>query len=245
MLERLVQGAEGVAPKPMRVKPSLTATAQEALVTARQGLPNDVGAPLSNEALADAAKDLRRYAATFIEIAVGLEALAGVPESVALVTARSEETERKLAEQEADRKAADREKAAQGDKRAAARVAAATAPDQKAAMIEQAQAEMIEQPTDFQADFEAKAKAAQAAVFKAPQDDTETEDPPETKVIQAARAAAAEPDATPQSVMAAAMAAGWQCPEHPDQPVIIKTSPRRGRQYHACSVADCGEFERL
>ena len=36
---------------------------------------------------------------------------------------------------------------------------------------------------------------------------------------------------------------GWACPEH-DQ-AIVKTSARRGREYRACPIPGCGEFERL
>ena len=36
---------------------------------------------------------------------------------------------------------------------------------------------------------------------------------------------------------------GWLCPTH--RQATVKTSPRRNRQYRACPVAGCGEFERL
>ena len=84
---------------------------------------------------------------------------------------------------------------------------------------------------EFEADLLAKERAAQEAAFKSP-------------VIEAAEAAAAEPDATPQSVMAAAMAAaepeGWLCPVH--ERAIDKTSTKTGRVFRGCP--DCNLFQR-
>lgn len=36
---------------------------------------------------------------------------------------------------------------------------------------------------------------------------------------------------------------GWECPTHGADDLIVLTSRRRGRQYRACKVADCGKFE--
>jgi hypothetical protein len=114
------------------VKPSLT-------------LPNDTGMLMSNEALAQHRDYLRKAAADMLAIADGIAVLVGDPEETAEAAAAAAATEAKLAEREADRKAADREKAAAGDKKAAERV-------------------------EFAEDFARKQAEAQAAVFTASDD---------------------------------------------------------------------------
>lgn len=73
---------------------------------------------------------------------------------------------------------------------------------------------------EFEADLRAKERAAQEAVFKAPADDTETEDPPETPA-----------PATDE----------WVCPTH-QKPGIEKTSTVTGRKFIGCP--DCNLFKR-
>lgn len=114
------------------VKPSLT-------------LPNDTGMLMSNERLAEVRDQLRSDAADLLRIADGIAVLIGDPAETAEAQKQAAAIEAKLAEREADRKAADREKAAGGDAKAAERVA-------------------------FAEDFARKQAEAQAAVFTASDD---------------------------------------------------------------------------
>jgi len=119
-------------------------------------LPNDVGVFMSNEALHDHAKQLRKFAGDAIAIADGLDGL--LSES---------STESAKADPDAERKA----KEAEGDAKAKARET------QKAQVtpVEEAQTTPpdgdnpsdvgTDEPTDFGAAYAAKQAAAQAAVF--------------------------------------------------------------------------------
>jgi hypothetical protein len=118
------------------VKPSLT-------------LPNDTGMLMSNEALAQHRDYLRKAAADMLAIADGIAVLVGDEAETAAAAAKTAATEAKLAEREADRKAADREAAAAGDKKAAKRV---------------------EDSEEFEARMQRLQKEAQAAVFTASDD---------------------------------------------------------------------------
>lgn len=132
---------------------------------------------LTNEAVQDVAKDLRRQAALLISVAEGLEKHVGRTE--AKPTIEQALSAQKLAEREAD----------------AAAAARPAAP--------------------FVVDFAAKQAAAQAAAF------TSSSTP------------------EPQSAQSTD---GWQCPVHKVH--VVKTS-RAGRKYRGCTVAGCGEFEKL
>lgn len=148
----------------------------------RVGLPDVPEVFLTNEAVQDVAKDLRRQAELLISVSEGLEKHVGRVESKPTVDAA-------LAAQ----KAAERE----ADAAAAARPAA-----------------------PFVVDFAAKQAAAQAAAFTSSSTVTEADTP----------------------VAPVAGDDGWDCPIHKVH--IVKTS-RAGRKYRACTVAGCGEFEKL
>jgi len=113
------------------------------------GLPNDVpGVFMSNEAMADIARDLRRKADVLVAVADGLDVILGIrPDEKA---AEALALNAKLAEREADRQVADRAKAAEGDARAAARVEGLPASPEAEA---------------FKKEYEAKSAAAQASTF--------------------------------------------------------------------------------
>ena len=124
-------------------------------------LPNDTGIFMSNEALHDHAKQLRKFAGDAIAIADGLDGL----------LSESSETKAK-ADPNAERKA----KEAEGDAKALERATAERTPDEEAAHIgailsqtappEEAQTAPPEtSPETFAAEFAAKAAAAQAATF--------------------------------------------------------------------------------
>lgn len=85
------------------------------------GIPDLPGVFLANEALQAVAVDLRAQAAELIRIADGIDLHTGTTVDPLALRKRLEQ-EKRLLEQEADRKAADREKAEAGDKRAQARV---------------------------------------------------------------------------------------------------------------------------
>lgn len=87
--------------------------------TEKRGIPDVQGAFLANEGVADVATDLRKQAAYLISVAEALEAHTGLGHRGAEPDLALEV---KLMEKEADRQAADREKAAAGDKRAEKRV---------------------------------------------------------------------------------------------------------------------------
>lgn len=105
-------------------------------------LPSDVpGVLMSNEALTDISSKLKADAATMLAIANGIDILLGIEGPTQDHKDQQAAQARKLAEREADRKADDRTKAAEGNKGAATRV-------------------------EFAEKFEAQQKAAQASVFK-------------------------------------------------------------------------------
>lgn len=109
-------------------------------------LPNDVGVFMSNEALHDHAKQLRKFAGDAIAIADGLDGL----------LSESSETKAK-ADPNAERKA----KEAEGDAKALERATLSqTAPPEEAQT-----APPETSPEAFAAEFAAKAAAAQAATF--------------------------------------------------------------------------------
>lgn len=70
-------------------------------------LPNDVpGVIFAREGVADIARDLRKQAEYLTNVADGLDVILGVPEAVERQTKAEADIDRKLAEKEADRKAA-------------------------------------------------------------------------------------------------------------------------------------------
>lgn len=83
------------------------------------GIPDVPAVFLTAEAVADMAASLRAYGEQLIQIADDLKGYD--PASGQVASAKDEAVEQKLAEKEADRRAADREAAAAGDKKAAAR----------------------------------------------------------------------------------------------------------------------------
>lgn len=101
---------------------SLTPVGVEASSVKPSLIPNDTGIVMSNEALGDIRDRLRADAASMLAIADGIAVLVGDEAETAAAAAKTAATEAKLAEREADRKAADREAAAAGDKKAAKRV---------------------------------------------------------------------------------------------------------------------------
>lgn len=158
VLDQMTQGILGPkatkATKLTPVKGEETTTVAE--MAAALVIPKDVpDAFLAREGMAMAAKDLRRYAADLLKVADGLDVLLGVPEAVEAFDEKKAATEQKLKEQAADRLAADRAKAASGDKKAEKRVT-----EQEA----------------FDAAMAQKIVAAQAAVFTAA-DDGGTDEP--------------------------------------------------------------------
>lgn len=157
--------------------------------------PTDLNVPgsgkgfMSHEAMRASAVDLRRHAASLIEIADALDIYTGdstVPGGVV----ESIDEARKRKEAEGDAKAAERAAAKAAD------------PDTEA----------------FKADFEAKQKAAQEAVYGKPEAD------------QPSEANEAEPER-----------AVWKCPIH-DKAGIEKKSPSSGRTFIGCP--DCKAFAR-
>ena len=123
-------------------------------------IPDNVpGVFLAHEALVDVAQDLRRQAQLLLDVAGGLDVIIGAPEAVAQYTETQAETERKLIEREKDRRAADREKAAAGDGRAAARVE-----------VETPLAQVVTEASlaEFSTRLQELAEEAQVATFSAP-----------------------------------------------------------------------------
>ena len=147
--------------------------------------PSDIpGAFMSKEGLRDAAKDLRRHAATLVEIADALDSYSG------------------LASQETDTKQAAMEATKREEREADARAAA--------------------EPS-FAEKFAAMQAEAQAAVFTNP-------------VREVALASLDdEPEETPKST--------WVCTTHGDEDIRQLRSPK-GRDYAACGVPNCKEFQR-
>lgn len=173
--------------------------------------PNDLNLPgspkgfMSHDAMRMSAADLRRHAATLIEIAEALDTYSGQPTATSKIESIDDARARK--EREADERIAEAE--------------AERAAIQSVETDEQAQ---------FKADFEAKQKAAQDAVYGNP-------------VLDAAQAAA-DAGGGPAEVMAAAMAADaetWRCPIH-NVVGIEKTSPSSGRVFIGCP--QCKAFKR-
>lgn len=139
-------------------EPTTVASAAAAIVAAKAevaaGIPGDVpGVIMARERLVDMAKELRAQAAVLLSVADGLDVITGVPEAVERDSKKTAETKQHLAEQEADRKAADRAKAEGGDAKAAKRV------------------------TEFEAHLAALQAAAQAATYAAADAGTEAEEP--------------------------------------------------------------------
>lgn len=232
MLDKLASGImDDKATKGAKLAPALTPVAGETRV-----LPNDTGLFLSTETLTQHAASLRAFAADALKIAEGIDVMLGVPAAVEAKATEMRDLDQKLIEQEADRRAADRAKAAEGDKRAEARVA-------------------TEEPLEKVA---GRVNAKREAVIAAMMGAGEGDENPVAAMI-AAGDAAAEPfedrmkrlgDEAKASVFGAATAPaatgdGWSCPEHGTTNLIVKTSPRRGVQFTKCAVADCHEFERV
>ncbi len=151
VLDQMTQGILG--PKVTRaikltpVKGEEPTTVADMVLTIPQDVP---GAFMARESMADAVVTLRAMSAQFEAIAAGIEVLLGIGEAVVANDAKTDATSAKLAEREADRKAADRKAASAGDVRAVERV--------------------IERES-FDAMLAAKAEAAQAATFAALDDD--------------------------------------------------------------------------
>lgn len=132
------------------------------LVPGREGgeaaFPSDLPTQfMSHEAMGTQAAELRtmagradKLAEELRYIATGIEALIGEPAAVASVQAERKAVAEKLAQKEADRQAADRDKAAAGDKAAAKRVTEAE---------------------EFAARYAAQQAEAQAAVFTSSDDE--------------------------------------------------------------------------
>jgi hypothetical protein len=156
-----------------------------------------------------------------------LRLLAGDPEQVEAEKAKSAAALEKAVEKEADRRAADREKAAAGDKRAAARVDAETDVVGPAQAAEHKRQVMLDAMKDeeFPERFERLKREAQDAVY------TKTED------------TVGEPHEGNPNTPEVGADGAWQCPKHGQ--AITKVSTRRQREYQGCPVEGCGEFERL
>lgn len=180
-------------------------------------------------------------------------------------------TDEALLQKERERRADDAAKAREGDKAAAARVESEKPIEQVEAQVTRRRnkkaedaAELLrvpfrdpeEEPAAI--DVVAQMAAAQAAVFgpggtlhpSKPEpltdDNSIDADEADTPVIAAAKAAASQPGATPQSVMKAALnAAAWVCPEHGDEEIATKISAKRKVQFRACMIPDCGQFEHV
>lgn len=191
-------------------KPSLTPVGTERKV----GIPDVPEVFLTNEAVAEVAADLRRQIALLTEAAEGLERLTGTG---AEAVAPDEELERKLFEREADRKAADREKAEAGDRRAARRVA------------EQPIDRRFEPAGDFDAHWAQLSAEAKAAAFKG-------------DLEPAAREVFAEELKEPlPELRSGSPTTGWRCPTHGDANLGTFTS-RAKRTLTICKT--CNQFDK-
>jgi hypothetical protein len=119
VLDEMVRGIMGVkANKAALLTPVGTETAK------LPSLPNDLGAFMSNERLAEAAKQLRANAALFLEVAEGIDVLIGVPAAVEADNAKTAARDQHLLEIASDLRMKDIAAAEAGDKRAAARIEA-------------------------------------------------------------------------------------------------------------------------
>ncbi len=167
---------------------------------------------MAGESLVLAARSLRAQARQLEDVAHAIDLLTG--ESTADVyTPADPALAQKAQEREADRKAAEREKAGQ--------VSAAGVLEKvldKKALTAEAEAEATEpggDAEDFQDRMARLTADAQAATFKGANDDTQTEDP---------------------DVPVEAVSDGdvWVCPEHGNKSIEVKVSPRRGVSFRKC-----------
>lgn len=169
--------------------------------TERKGIP-DVGAVfLTNEAIIDIAADLRKQAAVLIATADGLDLLTGKVHAGPDLG-----LEVKLMEREADRQAADREKAEAGDKRAQARVESTS-------------------DANFQERYARLSAEAQAATFRG--------DLVPAAIEVFGDDLLPGPYATAAS---GSPAPDWECPTHGDAAIINLVSKRTQRKYRACET---------
>jgi hypothetical protein len=164
---------------------------------------------LTNEAVADIAKDLRTQAATLISVADGLDKLTATKTAPPIDTAAREQAEQREAEKAADERAAAQFEAAQALQEAETPVE-----------IEDAQQK-------FEAAFAAKSEAVQAATY-ADLDDTAAGHALLETPAQAAR--------VQEAVTVARPTGGWTCPTH--GATVHQLTSRKGRVYMACTQCD-------
>lgn len=191
---------------------SSTTVAQMAAALAIPDVPEVF---LTNEAVADIAKDLRRQAALLIEVADALDKRTGVPSERFDVKAVAQAAV-KQAEAEADARAAAEEPTPN-----AAVLPEVSLDDESVANVDPRAYDDDEEPEEepFSARMKRLTAEAQASVFKAADDD----------------GTAAEPVAPAE--------AGWTCPDHPGvQPTIV--TPRKGNPYRMCGNDACERYEK-
>lgn len=206
------------------------------------------------DALLHTIHELERQRAALTGIIDGLRLLAGDPEVVAADIAKDAAVTAKLIEVEADRRIKDAAEAAKAapDKKDKTATAVHDGAVKRAAAAEASPIDAVVTASEAR---DRKRAIMLAALVEAGTTDEETM--PERMARQAAEAQAAtftpaiaaaveavEAGGGPVEVMAAAMAAdGWVCPTHGQ--VTTKTSVRRNRDYQACPVAGCAQYERL
>lgn len=177
----------------------LTPVAGESPTTVQQaaaalGIPDIPEVFLTNEAVTDIARDLRAQAITLLAVADALDRRTGVPSERFDVTKATVESRRK-AEREADARVA------------AAEPTAPVLPDVPAVDGEEPFTERMKRLT----------AEAQAATFKAADDDGQTADPQ--------------------------VSGAWVCEVHPDvKPISVKA--RDGRSYSMCGDDNCERYEK-
>lgn len=182
--------------------------------------PSDLNGPgrsggfMSHEAMRVASVDLRRHAASLLEIADALDAYSGMPSADAKIETIEEARARR--EKEADERI--KQQAAADDN------APAHAPE----LV------VIPEPDsneEFKERFAQLSAEAQAHAFVNPLDEM-------AKQIIAEDRANAE---VLTAVIDAIQSDEWKCPIH-DLPGIVKTSPKSGREFVGCPT--CNAFKR-
>lgn len=230
MLDKLAgQITETKAAAGSKLKPALTPVAGE------------VSTPIPNHPLGSLPEDpdiiLQRLAEAkreVMEVLASIERLElawGKPETILV---RDAEMSAAAIEKEKERRADDAAKARDGDKRAEARVNAATP-----------LAEVVEAE---EARLRKRAAVVAAMAGETPGGDAPTEEPFNERMtrLQQEAQAATFGNVTPTVTSApAATGDGWSCPDHGNDHIVVKTSPRRGVEFRKCVAEGCHNFEKV